>query len=164
MLMPRSVLNHANTTATSIPAPTFQAAAFADAAEASIVPFTQGVVPSTTAPSPSAKTAGVGKAVHGIILVSRRCLGMVFWLPYKPSRANQYVCGTFNIGYQGMLCFISCVFGDGGSSTSYRLEVCLLASGSKLILKAGHEDGSLLEGRVAGFSSSDETYRIRSLF
>ena len=63
--MRNSVLNPANSTATPIPTATSQAVAFAGAAEVSTVPFTQGIVPSTTAPSASTKTAGAGKVVHG---------------------------------------------------------------------------------------------------
>jgi len=51
-----SVLNPANSTASPIPAATTQAVAFAGAAKASEVPFTSGIVPSTTAPSASEKT------------------------------------------------------------------------------------------------------------
>lgn len=60
-----NVLNPSNTTATPLPTATSQAVAFAGASEASTVPFTSGIVPSTTAPSASTKTAGAGKVVNG---------------------------------------------------------------------------------------------------
>lgn len=72
-----NVLNPSNTTATPIPTATSQAVAFAGAAEASTVPFTSGIVPSTTAPSASTKTAGAGKVVNGdSVGITAALLGM----------------------------------------------------------------------------------------
>jgi transforming growth factor-beta-induced protein len=67
--MANSVLNPSNTTATPDPAAPTQAVAFSGAAEASAVPFTSGIVPTTTAPSASTKT-GAGNVLRGEIGVA----------------------------------------------------------------------------------------------
>lgn len=67
----KSVLNPANSTATPNPAATTQAVAFAGAALASDVPFTSGIVPTTTAPSASTKTGGAARVnIEGAVGVA----------------------------------------------------------------------------------------------
>ena len=51
------VLNPSNSTASPVPTVTSQAVAFADVSAASNVPFTSGIVATTTAPSASTSTA-----------------------------------------------------------------------------------------------------------
>jgi hypothetical protein len=59
-----SVLNPANSTAMPNPTATQQAVAFAGAAAVSNVPFTSGIVASTTAASASTSKAGAGRALE----------------------------------------------------------------------------------------------------
>ena len=72
-----NVLNPANSTAMPVPTATSQAVAFSGAAEASTVPFTAGIVPSTTAPSASTKTAAAGRVANGdSVCVAAALFGM----------------------------------------------------------------------------------------
>jgi transforming growth factor-beta-induced protein len=64
MLILNSVLNPSNQTAMPIPTATTQAVAFADVSSATNVPFTSGIVATTTAPSASTSTAGANTAAH----------------------------------------------------------------------------------------------------
>ena len=64
MLILNSVLNPSNQTAMPIPTATTQAVAFADVSSATNVPFTSGIVATTTAPSASTSTAGANAAAH----------------------------------------------------------------------------------------------------
>ncbi|KAK0100663.1 hypothetical protein ONS95_007115 [Cadophora gregata] len=56
-----NVLNPANATATPIPTATVQPVAFSGVSSASVIPFTSGITPTTTAPSASTKTAAAGR-------------------------------------------------------------------------------------------------------
>ncbi|KAG4432763.1 hypothetical protein IFR05_011746 [Cadophora sp. M221] len=56
-----NVLNPANSTATPDPTATTQPVAFTGVTSASVIPFTSGITPTTTAPSASTSTAAAGR-------------------------------------------------------------------------------------------------------
>jgi transforming growth factor-beta-induced protein len=64
MLTNYSVLNPSNQTAMPIPTATTQAVAFAGVSSATNVPFTSGIVATTTAPSASTSTAGANSGIQ----------------------------------------------------------------------------------------------------